>query len=567
MPAPTDPADRLVAGRYRLQAELGSGSTGLVWAAYDEVLHRRVAVKEVRLPPGTPEREARELHERTLREARAIAALSHPNVITIYDVALVDALPYVVMELVSGRSLGALLATRGALDLTQSAVVADALAAALQAAHRAGITHRDVKPGNVLIGEDGHVKLTDFGIARNMAESTMTRTGIILGSPAFMAPEMAAGREVGPACDLWSMGATLFATVEGTAPYDIAGDPLATINEVVHGQVPQAASAGPLAPVIAGLMCKDPERRLEPAQIRRLIYWLLPEPGTPVFDPAELAPTADVAAAALPARSVATTTALGEPSPQQPVAPLATDPGPLPFTLPEPRPRRRSRTTTVVLVAVAIVLFAAAAGTGFALSRRLAGAPLVPPPAAPPTTTSATPTPTLGKLHRVSGTAIAMPGSNSARYRVLLPRGWTSFIEQRHTSMALNATMVHYVSPDGRLQLEIRWLPGFYPAESIDTYLALQSHEWGQQARTVVSDQPVPGLGREAREVARQVQYRTVESGGEDGSDLGRTTFAELLPDGDNLWVVAVTVPTDQEDSGSADLFSRIAPSFAPAGG
>src|SRR5882757_4117713 len=196
---PSDDRSRVIAGRYRLEHVLGNGSMGTVWAAYDEFLQRKVAVKEVLLPPGIPAGEADALRERTLREARAIAVLSHPNVVTLHDIARQDGEPFVVMELVPSRSLAEVVRQQGPLNTQQTAAVADAVAAGLEAAHRAGITHRDVKPGNVLVGDSGQIKLTDFGIARNVAENTMTSTGIMLGSPAYIAPEVASGQEVTPA--------------------------------------------------------------------------------------------------------------------------------------------------------------------------------------------------------------------------------------------------------------------------------------------------------------------------------------------------------------------------------
>src|SRR5262249_32931914 len=175
----------------------------------------RVAVKEVLAPPGMPAAEAGLLRERTLREARAIATLSHPHVVTLFDVVQQDGEPFVVMELLPSRTLAALIKEHGPLDAGGAALVANAVASALQSAHQAGITHRDVKPGNVLIGDDGRIKLTDFGISRNIAESSLTATGLTLGSPAFMAPEIASGGQVTPAADLWGLGATLFAALEG----------------------------------------------------------------------------------------------------------------------------------------------------------------------------------------------------------------------------------------------------------------------------------------------------------------------------------------------------------------
>ncbi len=251
---------RTVAGRYRLDRVLGKGSMGTVWAAYDEILHRRVAIKEIYIPIGTPGTEAADLVERTLREARAIAALSHPNVITLYDILTLDGGPVIVMEVLASRSLGEVIKETGPLTAGQAATVGLAVAAGLDAAHHSGITHRDVKPGNVLIGADGRIKLTDFGIARSAAENPMTATGLLLGSPAYIAPEVASGAPAAPPADAWGLGALLFACMEGRPPFD-RGSPVATLMSVVNDPVPAPVLAGALAPVIDGLLSKDPVQR------------------------------------------------------------------------------------------------------------------------------------------------------------------------------------------------------------------------------------------------------------------------------------------------------------------
>ncbi|MCP2333619.1 serine/threonine protein kinase [Actinoalloteichus caeruleus] len=280
-----DPATpRVIAGRYRLRRVSGKGATGIVWVAYDEFLRRQVALKEVLLPQGVPAPEADAMRERTMREARANAVLSHPNVVTLYDVVRHEGEPFVVMELVLAHSLAAVLRHHGPINEQQAAVVGDAIAAALEAAHRAGITHRDVKPGNVLVNQDGWTKLTDFGIARNVTESTLTATGLLLGTPSYIAPEVATGRGVSPAADLWGLGATLYAAMEGRPPYDAGGDPLATVTEVVHGPVPQASRGGTIAEIISGLMVKAPAKRMPLAEVRRRLAPLLPKSGVNVFE-------------------------------------------------------------------------------------------------------------------------------------------------------------------------------------------------------------------------------------------------------------------------------------------
>ena len=252
---------RVLAGRYRLDSVIGKGSMGTVWAATDQVLHRQVAIKEIDFPPGTPAAERAQLEARTLREARAIAALSNPYVITLFDILTLDHGPVIVMELLRARSLAEILRHIGRLPDGQAATIGVAVASGLIAAHAAGITHRDVKPGNVLICDDGRIKLTDFGIARSSADQTMTATGLLLGSPAYIAPEVANGVPVGPISDAWSLGGLLFATVEGRPPFD-QGTAIATLTSVVKDPVPPHPHSGRLGAVVSGLLVKTPALRM-----------------------------------------------------------------------------------------------------------------------------------------------------------------------------------------------------------------------------------------------------------------------------------------------------------------
>jgi serine/threonine protein kinase len=291
VPGPDDGQQRRIGGRYLLSTLLGSGAMGTVWSGYDEVLQRRVAVKELKVPPGVPAHEARDMRERIMREARALGGLSHPNIITVFDVVVVDGAPVVVLEMVPSRDLATMIADHGALSVSQAAVIGFTTAGALRAAHRSGITHRDVKPGNVLVADDGRVKLTDFGIARNVADAPMTSAGLVLGSPAYIAPEVAAGQPVTTAADLWGLGATLFAAIEGRPPYDVQGDPVRTITEVVDGEVPQPRITGPVAEVIAALMVKDPDRRMRLEEVRHRLRPLILDPDDPVYPGSPDAPT------------------------------------------------------------------------------------------------------------------------------------------------------------------------------------------------------------------------------------------------------------------------------------
>src|ERR1039458_3416528 len=260
----------VLAGRYRLLSQLGSGGMGTVWLGQDVLLDRQVAVKEVSPPSEISEEERGILRERTMREARTAARLTHPNVVTIYDVVEDGGRPWIVMALISARSLRDIVQQDGPLRPQQAAKVALQVLAALTAAHALGIMHRDVKPGNVLIDADGRAVLADFGIARADDSPTLTSSGMLVGSPSYIAPERARGERGGPESDLWSLGATLYAVVEGRPPYDRPGA-LATLTAVVTEAPDPPSRAGPLWPVISGLLSRDPTQRLGSAAAGRML--------------------------------------------------------------------------------------------------------------------------------------------------------------------------------------------------------------------------------------------------------------------------------------------------------
>src|SRR3954470_6815060 len=260
----------VVADRYRLIAPLGQGGMGRVWRATDVVLHRDVAIKELVPPPGLTAGERQEMRERSLREARAIARLNNVNVVRVFDVLRTDADPWIVMEYVASRSLHDTLASDGPFTPVRAAEIGLGVLGALRAAHRAGVVHRDVKPGNVLIGADGRVVLTDFGLATVPGDPNVTRTGLVLGSPAYIAPERARDGTAGPAADLWSLGATLYAAVEGSSPF-ARPSAIATLAALATENPPPARNAGPLKPVLNGLLRKDPAHRINAEEAERLL--------------------------------------------------------------------------------------------------------------------------------------------------------------------------------------------------------------------------------------------------------------------------------------------------------
>jgi hypothetical protein len=266
----------MVAGRYLLQATIGRGAMGTVWRARDTVLARDVAVKEVRLrgpqaPGSALTEETRVLYERTLREARTAARLNHPAVVTIFDVVEADGSPWIVMELVEARSLDQVLTEEGPLRPHQAADLGARVLGALACAHAAGILHRDVKPSNVLLGPDGRAVLTDFGIATLEGDSGLTQAGMVMGTPGFTAPERIRGVPASPASDLWSLGATLYAAVEGRGPFDNRGNSIAILAAIANEEAPRPRSAGPLRPVIEALLHRNPQARPDAAAVGRLL--------------------------------------------------------------------------------------------------------------------------------------------------------------------------------------------------------------------------------------------------------------------------------------------------------
>ncbi|MFF3510180.1 serine/threonine-protein kinase [Streptomyces sp. NPDC002573] len=272
-----DKSERLLAGRYRLGDVLGRGGMGTVWRAEDETLGRTVAVKELRFPSSIDEDEKRRLITRTLREAKAIARIRNNGAVTVFDVVHEDDRPWIVMELIEGKSLAEVIREDGVLEPKRAAEVGLVVLDVLRAAHREGILHRDVKPSNVLIAEDGRVVLTDFGIAQVEGDPSITSTGMLVGAPSYISPERARGHKPGPAADLWSLGGLLYASVEGIPPYD-KGSAIATLTAVMTEPLEEPKNAGPLKSVIYGLLAKDPQQRLDDAGARAMLNEVIHAP-------------------------------------------------------------------------------------------------------------------------------------------------------------------------------------------------------------------------------------------------------------------------------------------------
>jgi serine/threonine protein kinase len=440
---PSPVQSRLVAGRYRLISPLGSGGMGTVWRAEDVVLGREVAVKEVTFPHGISDEDREVLRERTRREARAAARLDHPSAVTVYDVVEDGNAPYLVMELVEARTLSQVVRTDGPLTPQRTAQVGLALLGALEAAHRQGIVHRDVKPGNVLLcpdsgGTPGRVVLTDFGIASSPGDSSITSTGLLLGSPSYISPERARGLPPGPASDLWSLGATLFTAVEGRPPYD-GGEPLLTVTAVVTGEHAPFVAAGPLVPVIEGLIERDPERRLDVAAARAA---LRPIASTPhVSAPPAPSPSTEGRGehtSALPMRDVQAAAAsdLARDAAARPAQRGWERP---PRVLPAAAPVRRSpdggsrsghRRTPLVLAGVVLLL--ALAGLGYVLSRDGGGADSTTTAGSSPDAVASSVAPSADPSPSAPAASTPSPAASpSAPPPVAsgIPAGWTSYTD------------------------------------------------------------------------------------------------------------------------------------------
>ncbi|MBE3009396.1 protein kinase [Microbispora sp. NEAU-D428] len=275
---------RLVGGRYQLMEPIGRGGMGVVWRAHDQLLDRAVAVKEVRYDSAMGD-ELSDLNRRTMREARAAGRLTHPNVVVVHDVIEEDDRPWIIMQLVPSRSLGQVIREDGPLSPERTVEIGLQILDALRAAHRQGVLHRDVKPENVLLTDDGRVVLTDFGIARLEADSTMTRTGLV-GTPAFIAPERLRGEAAQRESDLWSLGATLYTAVEGKPPHD-RGMAMATMHAVLNDDPAPPRRAGALGPVLLRMLAKEPADRPGYDELTRLLKRASRELSPPPSRPAE----------------------------------------------------------------------------------------------------------------------------------------------------------------------------------------------------------------------------------------------------------------------------------------
>ncbi|WP_018550547.1 serine/threonine-protein kinase [Streptomyces sp. ATexAB-D23] len=451
-------AGLLLAGRYRLGDVLGRGGMGQVWRAHDEVLHRTVAVKELTAGLYVTDADRLVLHARTQKEARAAARITHPGVVTVHDVVEYDNRPWIVMQYVDGPSLADRAKEYGEVEAREAARIGLHVLGALRAAHDAGVLHRDVKPGNVLLARDGRVLLTDFGIAAIEGDSTITRTGELVGSIDYLAPERVRGGDPGPASDLWSLGATLYTAVEGRSPFRRTS-PISTMQAVVTEDPPPPGRAGALAPVITALLRKEPEDRPSAAETERMLMEAME--GRAPRSAQAFVPTQQVSEEMLRGGTA--------------VLPQL---GPAPGPAPAPAPRRSRWRTTVLVIALAAVLGGGAGIAAMMYAHRTEAAgtasggtgthgPRTPGPATPTPSPTPTPTESASKDPATQGVPDGWRRvEDPAGFSIFMPEGW----ERR-----MEGTNIDY-TPDGGvhyLRISVDPAPDF--DNSYDHMLELQT--------------------------------------------------------------------------------------------
>ncbi len=535
---------RTLSGRYRLVRSIGQGGMGTVWEAHDDVLHRQVAVKEVRFPPELGSEEVADLRERTMREARATARLSHPNVVRTYDVVEEDARPWIVMELLSSRSLAELMRDAGPLPPHRVAEIGLGVLGALEAAHAEGVVHRDVKPSNVLITDDGRAVLTDFGIATTAGDPALTSTGVVLGSPAYMPPERARGRAFGAESDLWSLGATLFAAAEGRPPFD-SDTAIGVLTSVISDPVPPLSAGGPLAEAVAGLMAKDPAARLDIPATRALLTRAAAdssETATVPTAPAEAADRTRVVAPAAPRRDA-------PPPAYDRTGESDVDDGP---------PRRGLLTAGLV---VALLIISGLIALAIAQNR---DDPNPDDSATPPKSsasksgspsTSSSPSKTPSKSPSSSPPSSSAPAGNGVpagyqRYRD--PSGFSLAVPDDWSAEQSSSTAVDITSPDGTSFLRI---------DQTDQPKSDAKKAWEQQEKS--TSKQLPNYQR--------VSIESVEYNGWDAADweftFGNNTHVlnrGFVPNANHGYAIYLS-SREENWSANQEVFQTAADTFQPA--
>ncbi len=537
----TSDTQRTIGGRYRLDRSIGQGGMGTVWQGHDELLGRQVAVKEVRFPPELGPREMADLRERTLREARATARLSHPNVITTYDVVEEDGRPWIVMELLATRSLGEVLRDDGPLPPHRVAEIGLGVLSALETSHAQGIVHRDVKPSNVLITKDGRPVLTDFGIATMAGDPALTSTGVVLGSPAYMSPERARGKAFGPESDLWSLGATLYVAAEGRPPFE-SDNALGTLTSVISDPVPQLSVGGPLALAVDGLLRKDPQDRAGFGETRELLTRAAADHSAGAAAPTAATVALDRAGRteALPAAGVAA------------AAPRRDVPPPAGTTTYDEEPRSRGGLLAAALVVALLViggLVAFALNSGDDPNQQANDKPSAsstPPSSSAPPPSSTPP----------SSTAPPADDGVPAGFQLYEdPSGFSLAVPQDWQAKQSSDTAVDITSPDGSSFLRI---------DQTDKPKDDPEEDWQRQEKSVSKELPNYQL----------IGIQSVDYRGWDAADW-EFTFGDgpthvlnrgFVTDDTHGYALYLSTPESQWAQ-SQDIFKTAADTFTPASG
>jgi hypothetical protein len=414
MSTPSDDTPTRIGDRYRLDERIGAGAMGAVWRATDELLNRTVAVKEL-LAAAVPARGGalEESRQRILREGRIGARLQHPHVISMFDVVVHEDSPWLVMEYLPSQSLAQRLTADGSMPPLEVADIGRQVADGLAAAHKAGVVHRDIKPGNVLLGDDGRVKLTDFGVSRAVDDVQLTRTGLIAGTPAFLAPEVARGQDPTAKSDVFALGATMYAAVEGHPPFGLDDNAYALLHKVATGVIEPPTRAGPLTEVMLRLLATDPDERPTAAEARDLLAKVAAGDAAPGAT-AVMATGGDTVKAG--ARNTRATKAARKPSPRPVPAPVDRPPVEGPTTT----SRRRPPVWLIALVVAIVVAALVSSGLLAYFNSRGGGGD---GGTAAPTTTQAAPTTTVTPTTAPTEAPPAgeSPAAFIQRYYSLLP--------------------------------------------------------------------------------------------------------------------------------------------------
>ncbi|MFS8105060.1 serine/threonine protein kinase [Lentzea alba] len=458
--------------RYVLLDQLGAGAMGVVWRARDELLHRDVAVKQMLLNDVQPH-EAHEAVQRAMREGRIAARLQHPNAIAVYDVVVDAGKPCLVMEYMPSKNLSAILDERGPMPPVEAARIGSLAASALAAAHEAGIVHRDIKPGNVLIGRDGNVKITDFGISRALGDVAVTKTGMLAGTPAYLAPELARGADPAPPSDVFSLGATLYAMTEGEPPFGKSTNDLGLLYKVARGETRPPMRSGALTPLLTRLLANEPSQRPTAAQAAAELKAIAegnPVPATAVIPPRPMTPPRGTAV--MPASGPGTQTA----RPMPPQGPRTRPPAPIE----EPEPPRKSNRGLAVVASILAVLLIAGVAYAIVQSQKKDNSA-----AGPSNSSSSTPTPTQQQTAG-QGTAPTTTSEKPKPTTTTKPPSSAPPATKFTTAQVVQFVKQHYAKlPQDASGAREDWDPENAPSDYAE------KEYWGQFTKVAVKGNPV----------------------------------------------------------------------------